>query len=209
MGPPMLEGASCTVISLYIPLTVSCVHSQVLSTPSRMAVSGSERTNTAPTAGAIEWLMPMRPLPSGPVGAGGPRGGAGDPAGGPSVGDGRGGARALPRRPRGHPLTPVRGGTPAPGDDRAARFDPRLRCHAAVGHAADYRRHHGTAPHHEGEGGQEHGKHEVHAGAGEHDEEADPDGLEVERLLRVHRVGLATLERVLVVAHHLDVAAHG
>src|SRR5713101_3801598 len=66
----MFDGDSCTVTSLYMPLTVRYVQSQVLSAPSQRAVAGLERTNTTPAPGAIEWLTPIRPLPSGPVGAG-------------------------------------------------------------------------------------------------------------------------------------------
>ena len=50
---------------------------------------------------------------------------------------------------------------------------------------------------------------EVHPGTGEDDEEAGEERLAVEGLGRIHGRPRPALERVLVVAHHLHVAAHG
>ena len=106
-------------------------------------------------------------------------------------------------------LVPVLDGLAVHGHDLVSGLEAGLRGHAPLGHAPHHRGHHGPAPDHEGEAGEDDGEHEVHAGAGEDDEEAHPDRLEVEGARGIRTPGAPALEWVLVVSHHLDVAAHG
>ena len=50
-------------------------------------------------------------------------------------------------------------------------------------------------------------QHEVHPGAGEHDQESRPEGLERERLLGIEDGRTGSFQRILF-PHHLHVAAH-
>ena len=86
---------------------------------------------------------------------------------------------------------------------------PTLAAAPVRGDAADDGRQRRPPHEHEHEGEDDGGEDEVHPGTREDDEEAGDEGLAVEGLGRIDRRSRAALERILVVAHHLHVAAHG
>ncbi len=118
-------------------------------------------------------------------------------------------ARPCPSSTAAEHVLPVLHGPAIQRHDLVAGGDSHLGGGAVGRDATDDGRHGRPSHDHEHEGEDDGGEDEVHSGPGKDDEEARDERLPVEGLGRIHRRARAALERILVVAHHLHVAAHG